>query len=177
MSSVAIAVSLRFQLRIGSLFAKSLSLVERLEKRYRMTPHVDVVVKCGWVPKLAEDFAFLFRNPVNHRAFTQGRYSNAPFPSIECTLHVHAINNPKHRHHLSPLLLRLLKNLLDDLLLLNQESTNDTVLDAVGAARTTVGALNGLLWAGDGGVLAWAEGRDLEKSCQTRVQVLHSAKV
>ena len=60
----------------------------------------------------------------------------------------------------SLLLLRLLQHLLDDLLLLDQESANDAVLDAVGAARATVGALDGLLGAGDGGVLAGAEGRD-----------------
>ena len=76
--------------------------------------------------------------------------------------------------HLSPLLLRLLENLLDDLLLLNQESTDDAVLDAVGAAGATVGALDGLLWAGNGRVLAWAKGRDLERSCQTKVQFFRS---
>ena len=52
-------------------------------------------------------------------------------------------NHPHHSHtsqlqiiaiHLSLLLLGLLKHLLDDLLLLDQESTNDAVLDAVGAS-------------------------------------------
>ena len=57
-------------------------------------------------------------------------------------------------------MLGLLEDLLDDLLLLNEESTDDAVLDAVGASRTTVGALDGLLGAGDGGVLAGAEGGD-----------------
>ena len=61
---------------------------------------------------------------------------------------------------LTLLLLGLLEDLLDDLLLLNEESTDDAVLDAVGASRTTVGALDGLLGAGDGGVLAGAEGGD-----------------
>ena len=63
-------------------------------------------------------------------------------------------------NRLTLLLLGLLEDLLDDLLLLDQESTDDAVLDAVGASRTTVGALDGLLGAGDGGVLAGAEGGD-----------------
>ena len=58
-------------------------------------------------------------------------------------------------------LLGLLKDLLDDLLLLNQESTDNTVTNAVSAAGSTVGALDGLLWAGDLSVLAWAKGWDL----------------
>lgn len=65
---------------------------------------------------------------------------------------------PSNHHRLTLLLLRLLEDLLDDLLLLNEESADDAVLDAVGASRTTVGALDGLLGAGDGGVLAGAEG-------------------
>lgn len=59
------------------------------------------------------------------------------------------------------LLLRLLEDLLDDLLLLNQESTDDAVLDATGAAGTTVGAADVLLGAGDLSVLAGAESGDL----------------
>lgn len=59
------------------------------------------------------------------------------------------------------LLLGLLHDLLDDLLLLDQESADDTVTDAVGAAGATVGTLDGLLGAGDLGVLARAEGGDL----------------
>lgn len=59
------------------------------------------------------------------------------------------------------LLLRLLEDLLDDLLLLNQESTDDAVLDATSAAGTTVGAADVLLGAGDLSVLAGAEGGDL----------------
>ena len=59
------------------------------------------------------------------------------------------------------LLLRLLHDLLDNLLLLNQEGAGDTVLDAVGAARATVGTLDGLLGAGDLSVFTWAEGWDL----------------
>ena len=57
-------------------------------------------------------------------------------------------------------MLGLLEDLLDDLLLLDQESTDDAVLDAAGASRSTVGALDGLLGAGDLGVLAGAEGWD-----------------
>lgn len=72
--------------------------------------------------------------------------------------------NHSHNHNpLTLLLLRLLEHLLDDLLLLDEESADDAVLDAVGASRTTVGALNGLLGAGDGGVLAGAEGGDTGK--------------
>lgn len=55
------------------------------------------------------------------------------------------------------LLLRLLHDLLDNLLLLDQEGAGNTVLDAVGAARATVGTLDGLLWAGDLSVFTWAE--------------------
>lgn len=43
------------------------------------------------------------------------------------------------------LLLGLLHDLLDDLLLLNEERTHDAVLDAVGASRATVSALDSLL--------------------------------
>jgi hypothetical protein len=59
------------------------------------------------------------------------------------------------------LLLGLLHDLLDDLLLLDEESADDTVTDAVGAAGATVGTLDGLLGAGDLGVLAGAKGGDL----------------
>lgn len=62
---------------------------------------------------------------------------------------------------LALLLLRLLENLLDNLLLLDQESADNAVPDAVGAARATVGTLNGLLWAGDLRILARAESWDL----------------
>lgn len=67
---------------------------------------------------------------------------------------------PSNHPRLTLLLLRLLEDLLDNLLLLNEESTDNAVLDAVGASRTTVGALDGLLGAGDGGVFAGAERRD-----------------
>lgn len=65
--------------------------------------------------------------------------------------------------HLSALLLllSLLHDLLDNLLLLDQESAGDAVLDAVGAARAAVGARDGLLRAGDGCVLAGTESGDL----------------
>lgn len=64
---------------------------------------------------------------------------------------------------LTLLLLRLLEHLLDHLLLLNQESTDNAVLNAVGAARSSVSALNGLLGAGNGGVLAGAESWNTSK--------------
>jgi hypothetical protein len=60
-------------------------------------------------------------------------------------------------------LLRLLKHLLDDLLLLNQESTNDTIPNTVGTSRSSVGTLDGLLWAGDLGVFARSESGDLKR--------------
>lgn len=59
------------------------------------------------------------------------------------------------------LLLGLLHDLLDDLLLLNEEGADDAVADAVGAAGATVGTLDGLLGAGDLGVLAGTESGDL----------------
>lgn len=58
-------------------------------------------------------------------------------------------------------LLLLLQDLLDNLLLLDEESADDAVTDAVTASRTTVGALDGLLGLGDVGVLAGAESGDL----------------
>jgi hypothetical protein len=62
--------------------------------------------------------------------------------------------------HLSLLLLRLFEHLLDNLLLLNQERADDTVLDTSCASRSTIGSLHSLLWARDGGVFAWSEGWD-----------------
>lgn len=60
------------------------------------------------------------------------------------------------------LLLRLLEHLLDDLLLLDQESTDDAVLDAVTAARTTVGTRDVLARTGDLSIFTRAEGGDLD---------------
>lgn len=62
----------------------------------------------------------------------------------------------------SPLCLRLLKHLLNNLLLLDQESPGDAVTDAVAASRSTICALNSLLSLRDGGVLAGTESGDLE---------------
>lgn len=62
---------------------------------------------------------------------------------------------------LASLLLRLLENLLDDLLLLDQESTDDAVLDAASAAGSTVGTADVLLGAGNLRVLPGTEGGDL----------------
>lgn len=60
----------------------------------------------------------------------------------------------------------LLEHLLDDLLLLDQESADDTVTDAVAASGAAVGTLNGLLGLGDLGVLAGAEGGNLWRDSQ-----------
>ena len=70
-------------------------------------------------------------------------------------------------------LLRLLEHLLDDLLLLNQEGTDDTVLDATGAARATVGTADVLLRAGDLGVFTGTEGGDLENENIHNQRLLH----
>ena len=73
---------------------------------------------------------------------------------------MHPITKTAKSTHLTSLL-GLLKDLLDNLLLLNEESADDAVLDAVGAAGATVGTLDGLLWAGDLSILARAESWDL----------------
>lgn len=68
-----------------------------------------------------------------------------------------------HMPFINPLflLLRLLENLLHDLLLLNQKGSNNAVPNAVCASRSSIGALNGLLWSGDLRVFARSEGWDL----------------
>jgi len=58
-------------------------------------------------------------------------------------------------------LLRLLQYLLDDLLLFDQESTNDSVPDAVGASGATVGTLDGLLRSGCSGIFSRSKSWDL----------------
>ena len=58
-------------------------------------------------------------------------------------------------------LLLLLQHLLDDLLLLDEEGTDNAVTDAATASGTTVGALDGLLGLGDLGVLAGSESGNL----------------
>lgn len=62
---------------------------------------------------------------------------------------------------LALLVLGLLEHLLDDLLLLNQESSDNTVSHAVGASRAAICALHGLLGSGGGGVFSGSEGWDL----------------
>jgi hypothetical protein len=61
--------------------------------------------------------------------------------------------------------LLLLQHLLDDLLLLNEESSDNTVTDTATASRATVGTLDGLLGLADLGVLAGSESGDLEGQC------------
>jgi len=75
--------------------------------------------------------------------------------------------NPSIIHPLAPLRLALLEHLLDNLLLLNQESTGDAVTDAVATSRTTVCALDSLLGARETCVLARPLGGDLlNVACQ-----------
>lgn len=61
------------------------------------------------------------------------------------------------------LLSRLLKDALDDLLLLNKESTDDLLLDSVGRDGTTVSTADGLLGLGDVGVLAGSQSSNTRK--------------
>ena len=63
--------------------------------------------------------------------------------------------------------LLILEHLLDNLLLLNQEGTDNAVANAVAAPRTTVGTLDGLLGLADGGILAGTESGDLERYVST----------
>lgn len=53
--------------------------------------------------------------------------------------------------------LLLLDNLLDNLLFLNKESTDDLLLDTVTASSATVSTVNGLLGLGGSGVLTGTE--------------------
>lgn len=76
-------------------------------------------------------------------------------------LHLTFKSTQSYHLALASLLLRLLENLLDNLLLLDQESTDNPVLDTVGAARATIGTADVLLGARDLGVLAGAQGGDL----------------
>ena len=61
------------------------------------------------------------------------------------------------------LLSRLLKDALDDLLLLNKESTDDLLLDSVGRDGTTVSTADGLLGLRDVGVLAGSQSSNTRK--------------
>lgn len=55
----------------------------------------------------------------------------------------------------------MLKNLLDNLLLLNKESTDDLGTDTGSTLGSSVGAGDGLLTLGETSVLTGSEGRDL----------------
>lgn len=55
------------------------------------------------------------------------------------------------------LLLLLLQHSLDNLLLLNQEGSDDSLLDTVGASGTTVSSQDGLLRLLDSGVFSWSQ--------------------
>ena len=54
-----------------------------------------------------------------------------------------------------------LEDLLDNLLLFDQESTNDTVSDTVGTTRTTISTADVLLGLGDSSELTRTESLDL----------------
>lgn len=62
-----------------------------------------------------------------------------------------------YRGELVGLLLLLLQHSLDNLLLLNQERSDNSLLDTVGASRATVSSLDGLAGLGDVGVLSWSQ--------------------
>lgn len=64
------------------------------------------------------------------------------------------------------LLLSLLQHLLNNLLLLNQESAYDAVSYTVGAPRASIRSLHGLLGLGNRGVLAWSQGGNLSLSAR-----------
>lgn len=59
------------------------------------------------------------------------------------------------------LLALLLEHLLHNLLLLNEERTNDPVLNAVAASRSAVRTVDGFLGLRNGGILAGSESRNL----------------
>ena len=118
-----------------------------------------------WVAQTAFTFAQLFHTPVSHL------FNSDLSRHMQCRFEANAMplrqpfrpprSFPLLPQRLLPLLLRLLHDLLDDLLLLDQEGTHDAVFDAVGAAAAAVRTLDGLLRARDVRVLAWAPGGDL----------------
>lgn len=65
------------------------------------------------------------------------------------------------------LLLLILQHSLDNLLLLDQESSDNSLLNTVGTSGTTVGSLDGLLGLGDLSVLSWSQGSDTLQSDTT----------
>lgn len=58
----------------------------------------------------------------------------------------------------------LLENSLDNLLLLNKEGSDNSVLDTVGAQRSAVSSLDGLGGLGNSGKLSGSEGGDSGES-------------
>lgn len=65
------------------------------------------------------------------------------------------------------LLSSLLDNLLDNLLFLNKESTDNLVLNAVGAERATVSTVDSLLGVANLRVLSWSQSSETGKSNST----------
>ena len=54
----------------------------------------------------------------------------------------------------------VLQHSLDNLLFLNQEGSDNSLLDTVGTSRTAVSSLHGLVGLGNLSVLSWSQRRD-----------------
>jgi len=117
---------------IGFPVANAARLSSFRRCRYRAFPDL-VTIIC------IVSSAPLFNPLTHHRNDLHDRSSSCPMTT-------------NHFKHLAPLRLALLEDLLDDLLLLDQESAGDTVTNAVSTSRATVRALDSLVGARECGV-------------------------